>query len=482
MKFDAVVIGSGIGGLVCASYLSKAGIKVLVVEKHDRPGGYCSSFQRKGYHFDVGVHYLGGIKKGVLGRILKELELEDEIVFKQFDPVDKIVMPENITYIRANPKDTIGDFKKSFPLEIKSIERFFKFIMQEDVMEIYKKTKNLTFKGLLDEFFSDFKLKATMGVLLGNIGTSYSETPAFTGVVLYRQYILDPGYYPKGGMQAFPEVLVRHIEKNGGELRFSRKIVKIHTKDNKVKEVEMDNGEVIKADIVVSNADATQTFLELLDVKSKELTATEKLIPSPSLFLLYLGLDKSIRTILDNEYNIWYFSTYQIDKIHSDIKKNLLQDRLPWVVSSFPSLHDVSNKSADIAAMLLILAPFETPEFWGAFREALCEKMLDKISELVPNFNKYVKFKISATPRTLHKYTLNRNGSFVGWLSSVNQTKSHLLPQSASIHGLYLVGTWCTLGYPGQGGIPNVAASGRRGAMLALSDIGRAWDFENITL
>ncbi len=122
-KFDTVIIGAGIGGLVAGCYLSKAGLKVLIVEQHYKPGGYCTSFERNGYDFDVGVHYFGGIKKGILGKIFKELNLISMIKLHQFDPTDKLVLPDNITFVRANANDTIKEFKISFPKEKNNIER-----------------------------------------------------------------------------------------------------------------------------------------------------------------------------------------------------------------------------------------------------------------------------------------------------------------------------------------------------------------------
>ncbi len=80
-KYDVVIIGAGIGGLVCGCYLAKAGLKVLIVEQHYKPGGYCTSFERGGYTFDVGVHYLGSCRErdGVIYNILQDLSLLNKI-------------------------------------------------------------------------------------------------------------------------------------------------------------------------------------------------------------------------------------------------------------------------------------------------------------------------------------------------------------------------------------------------------------------
>ena len=128
-KYDVVIIGAGIGGLVCGCYLAKAGLKVLICEQHSIPGGYCTSFSRKGYRFDSAVHYMGGINRGSFKGILNELGLENDIRFIQNDPTDKIILKNSTTYIRANPHDTIKEFKKSFPHESVNIVNFFEFLI-----------------------------------------------------------------------------------------------------------------------------------------------------------------------------------------------------------------------------------------------------------------------------------------------------------------------------------------------------------------
>src|SRR4030042_957733 len=160
-KYDVVIIGAGVGGLVCGCYLAKEGLRVLIVEQHDKPGGYCTSFQRKGYEFDVGVHYLGGLKKGILGKTLKELDLERRIEFIQFNPTDKIVLPNNTTYISSDPFETIVNFKKSFPRNSIQIDSFFKFIMEQNLSVLGKKAKLMSFEQLLNEFFDSLEIKST---------------------------------------------------------------------------------------------------------------------------------------------------------------------------------------------------------------------------------------------------------------------------------------------------------------------------------
>ena len=93
--YDAVIIGAGIGGLVCGCYLAKAGLKTLIVEKNAQPGGYCTSFMKSGYSFDACGHMLSGLRNGGnISRVLMELNLDKRIKITRFDPQDIIITPD----------------------------------------------------------------------------------------------------------------------------------------------------------------------------------------------------------------------------------------------------------------------------------------------------------------------------------------------------------------------------------------------------
>lgn len=473
-KYDAIIIGAGIAGLTCGCYLAKQGLKVLILEKQDKPGGYCSSFQKGPYLFDAGVHYLGGIKTGLLGKIFDELEVNRRLHITQFDPADKIVLPDNIVYIRANPQDTIREFMKSFPQEKHNIETFFKFILELNFLDIFTRVKKLSFQQLLDKYFSCTKLKTALCLLLNNIGIPANKITALTALALFKEFILDPGYYPGQSMQSLPDTLADIFQHHGGRLFLSRKVDRIITEAGKVKAVTAGQ-ETIMADIVISNADATKTFQKLLDTKQcREAFTVNNLTPSVSVFALYLGLKKS-DTLIKETCNIWYFSTYDLEQFYSSLKKSILQKYLPGLMISFPSTHrDIKNTPGCVTA--LISAPYESKQFWDKQRDILTEKMLDKINELVPDIKQYIDMKVNATPRTFEKYTANKNGAIYGWAPTMEQTVSSLLPQQTSVPGLFLTGHWCTKSI-GVGCISGAASMGRNAAKIILENKGYKWQY-----
>lgn len=324
-KYDVAIIGAGIGGLVCGCYLVKAGLRVLICEQHYEPGGCCTSFNRKGFIFDVGVHYLGSLREGgVLFNILKDLELLDRIKFITNDPTDRIITPDKTIFIRKDMLKTKEELISHFPKEKENINRFFDFITNKDFLYIYSKTKNLTFKQLLDNFFYDFKLKSILSILLGNLGLSPSQASALVSIVLYQEFILDGGYYPKGGIQVLPNLLVEYFKEIGGEILFSTKVKRIITINKKAIGIKIKDDKNIFSDFTVSNADATLTFKELLDCYCNENSTIDKLKVSSSAFILYLGLKKKIK-VEPIHFTTWFFSDYDIDSCYS---KNKIKDKI----------------------------------------------------------------------------------------------------------------------------------------------------------
>ncbi len=484
-KYDVVIIGAGIGGLVCGCYLAKAGLKVLIVEQQSKPGGYCTSFERDGYRFDVAVRYLASIKKGILRRILEELNLLRELKIIQSDPAEKIVMPKNTICIRANFFETKEDFKRNFSKETKRIEDFFRFIFKKDFSKIYPKIKKWPFEKVLNEFSFSYKLKSLINaIVLINTGLPIDKIAAVSGVILFRVYIKDPGYYPVGGIQCFADALANKFKYYNGKLFLNKKVERIICKNNKVRGVILcDDREEIQSRVVVSNIDASQLFKKILTFKSKESTILKKLKPSPSMFVVYTGINISskIKEVLKTISGSCYFFAYDMKK-QSSFEENIIKGNLNGLICEVPSLRDsFSLNKNNCAVIFAISAPYNSKKFWNSYKEELYKKMINKIQNLIFPIKKYLNVKIIATPVTFYKYTSNKKGAAFGWASTLNQIKISLLPPRTSIENLYLTGHWCTIGF-GQGGIPGVALSGRKTAELILTDIGKKWKYGLMTI
>jgi len=476
-KYDVVIIGAGIGGLVCGCYLAKAGLKVLIVEKNDKPGGYCTSFEMDGYRFDVGPHYLGGIKRGALGKILEELEVKDQIKFHQFDPTDKIVISDKITYIRVNFLDTLREFKKSFPKDKKDIESFFKFIMQPDFNVIYSKVKGKAFKEVLDEYFENKLLKQTLSILLGNMGTPPNKASALSSIILFKEFILDPGYYPVGGIQVFSDTLLHQFnEKKYTNIIFLKKATEVLVdRKNRVLGVLLDDGQLIHAKTVVYNGDATQLFKHLIKINCKEKKSIKNLLIAPSAFMLYLGIERGIESNLNP--CIWYVYKTQGDFILT--QKEIEEGKINFLLIFSPSFHDPLSKKNKFTLEIFTIVPYISKKFWEKREDIFSQSILEKIEKIWRINN--IKVIEKATPVNFYEHTFSQKGSIFGWMPTPMQSKISILPQNTSIYGLFITGHWCTMGSPVIG-VGGVALSGRRCAELMFPLFKKKWRYTKLSI
>jgi phytoene dehydrogenase-like protein len=467
-KYDAIIIGSGIGGLVCASYLVRSGLEVLILEQLDSVGGCCSSFERDGNMFDVGAHYLGGVESGYIGEILDELALKDAMNFLRFDPSEEIRFLDKRIVVRQNFLDTRDALIQEFPTEKLAIERFIAFLKERDVPYLYRQLYSLTFDNLLKEFFRDSDLRRFFSALtFCNKGLPADEIAAISAVIFLREYIFDSGYCPVGGMKQFPEILTRRFVESGGDIRLSTKVSRVALKYDRVAGVETTEG-FFESGMVVSNMDASKTFTTLLDVESKERKRLGALVASTSMFVVCLPIDCFAKSAVSEEEMAapsvgWFFSKDFGILSRNDVEA---QKELSWVLCSSTS----SNSDGGIQAMTSV--EYQPKKFWDEHKAALAGRLTAHVEKNYPHCRIDPGKKIVITPADYENYTSNYHGAAFGWRSTTEQLNSNLMPLRTSIPGLYLTGHWATFGM-GQGGVPGAAMCGKNTAKVLLTDLGK---------
>ena len=459
-NYDVAIVGAGIGGLVCGCNLAKRGLKVLICERHFQPGGYCTSFDRRGFRFDVGVHSLGSLREGgILFNILKDLELLDRIKFITSDLTDRIVTPDKTVCLMRDRNKTKEELIINFPREKENIDNFFSFILNDDFLYIYSKTRHVSFKQLLDSFFIDYKLKAVLSVPLISIGLPPARASALVTLVIYKEFIFDGGYYPQGGMQSLPNLLTARFKEYGGTLLLSTEVVKILTKNKKISGVKTIKGDVFNVKTVVSNADASLTFKKLLDCRAKEAKLVDKLKSSISAFVVYLGLNKEL-DFIPKHFTTGLFSTYDIDRCF-DGETIVKSPDLDYLFCIFSSRIDPTLAPQTKSALKIFTeVNFFNKNFWLTGKEALYQKIIRKVEVIIPGIEDAIEVKEIATPNTFYRYTLNKNGALFGWSALPTQVDKGVFPNQTSIENLYLTGHWVTNGI-GQSGIAVVALFGK---------------------
>ena len=465
-NYDVIVLGAGIAGLICGTFLAKSGMKVLIIEQHSIPGGYCTSFKRKGFIFDAAVHHIGGCGKwSVVGRCLKELDIN--INFLQLDPMDSINFPSFSIDIPAEIDDYVELLKDRFPSENENLSLFFKEFLglyratfsNKEKHQMIIKYQDLTFKEMLDSFFTDEQLKMVLSAQWGYIGSPPKEVSAIGMCQMLVNYLKDGAYFPVGGTQNFADAITQKFIDYGGHIMLSSRVIALHTDDNITKGVTTEKGKDFFADIIVSNIDPKQTFFSLMNKNAVEESYLHKINTmkeSVSFFLLYLGLDNKID--LKGLKRGFYHTSTNTDYTDND-----------WFYISVPTGVDSSlapdNKQI-ISVVVSLRDNYDNIEDWVAYKSKMKEYTISYLENYVPNVRNHIEIIDAATPKTLYRYTYNSKGAAYGWAVTVDQTWFNRLQHTTPFKNLFLTGHWTN---PGPG-ICAVVSSGWRVANVILNN------------
>jgi phytoene dehydrogenase-like protein len=245
--YDIIVIGSGIGGLVCATKLARHGLRVAVFEQHYKPGGYCTDFSRKGFRFDAAVHFIGGCQRGgIIGNILDDLGLTNDIEFVRVDPIFRVVTQEDDFRLPGDLNEFFNYLKLRFPAEQAGLENFAELIRNtwnetavlleapaEKTFSLSIKSQYVakiitqTFQAILDDHFSSSKLKALLSLFCTYGGLPPNRMSGMYMMAILGSYLCQGTYYPYGGSQEFANILVRGLTRSGGVLHLRKNVSKI---------------------------------------------------------------------------------------------------------------------------------------------------------------------------------------------------------------------------------------------------------------
>lgn len=472
-KYDVVIIGAGVGGLVCGCYLAKGGLKVLIVEQQPKVGGYCTSFIRNGMKFDSTVHSLCSLRRGGrLRKISDELNLSKYVNFARIDPSDIVITPDNKIVFRNEISLTIEELKKKFNNQKQNIDVFFNFIANANFATTYLRFKDKTFSDMLNDFFTDEKIKMVLSVLSWNMWISPSRLSALTAVFFFREFILDGGYYPTNGMQGFSDALAKVYTENGGKMLLSNLVGKVIVNNKKAEGVILNDNTRIESDFVISNADCKQTFFKLIgqeEVSKKFKTRLESLTMSKSAFIIYAILSKNIRSSIEKSSALWYCPSYKIEE-DNFLSEKKGKEFHKGLFCFFPSIFDKNKPNDKESVVILTGAEYNDEKYWNKNKDRFADQMIKSAAHLIPNLESLIKYKEIATPHTLNRFTLNSEGAVHGWESTVPQLRDTLVTCETHIKDLYLVGHW-VMQQIGQSGILTSANTGRIVAKKVLKNI-----------
>ena len=480
--YDVIVIGSGIGGLTNAALLSKMGKKVCVLEQHYTAGGFTHSYEREGYEWDVGVHYVGEVHKpwSTLRRVFDVIS-DGQLQWAEMDEVyDRIVIQDRVYDFKKGRENFRQMLIERFPDEqaaideymstilrvAKSAQKFFGGkIMPSAMAKAYLKVRPLivpkenlmTVREVLESLTSNQEL---IGVLTGQWG-DYGMVPAEASFIMHAtvvKHYWDGGCYPVGGSWKIADTIRPVIQASGGEAFTYAKVKEILIEKGRACGVVMDDGGIIRADAVVSNAGARNTYEKLLPVEQqKKFDYPKKLKtvkPSSAHLCLYVGIKGTAAELDIPRTNYWVYPSPHHEKNIDTYLENP-DAEFPMLYISFPSAKDPewdNNYPGKATVEVLTLGPYAWFEQWAgqiwnqrgaeydALKEKISQRLLDDLYKHMPQLRGKVDYYELSTPLSTEWFQLNDRGEIYGLDHDADRFKQDWLHSITPIKGLYMTG------------------------------------------
>lgn len=482
-NIDHIVIGSGIGGLTAATWLAKTGKKVVVFERHYVPGGFTHSFKRKkGFQWDVGVHYVGNVgKKGSL-RMLFDFITNHKLDWEFMGETYDIIKIGDDTY---EFKAGVDNFKKQlieyFPSEEKAINEYLMLITKASnlgsafffektfkpflsaslgwvIRKIYKKYSQKTTLEVLESLTTNKRLIAVLCAQCGNYGLTPKHS-SFAAHAIVINHFLEGGYYPIGGTDQLSHHILDNLTSHDGEIYVNAEVQKIVIENKKVKGIIV-NDQFIECPNVISNVGVDNTFNKLLSEKEREKCNfnLDSIAPSTGHMCLYVGLDQSDKALNLPKNNLWFHDNEEIDNTFDKINLENASSKFAYI--SFPSAKDSKweekhPNSSTIQALTVghydwfkayeKLPWMKRGKAYEELKTTFKNSMLEKLYELYPQIKGHVISTEVSSPLSTKHFSNYQHGEIYGLAHTPKRFTLPFLRPETKIKGLLLTGQDITI-------------------------------------
>jgi all-trans-retinol 13,14-reductase len=477
--FDAIVVGSGIGGLSTAAILARRrGMRVLVLERHYTAGGFTHTFERKGFEWDVGIHYVGQMtgRRGTMRRIFDYVTRGGLDWAPLPDVYDRILVGNRSFDLVAGPDRFVDGLSASFPSERRGIEGYLaqvkacaRAVGPYFAAKVLPPRVGSLLGGLLRRGFlrharrttgeviaSHVKDPVLRAVLAGQCG-DYGLPPglsSFGNHALVAAHYLHGAAYPVGGSSRIAATIVPVIEAAGGHVAISADVEEVVVEQGRVAGVRVAGGQVVRAPIVASDAGWAVTVGRLLPREWRErFPALAGIGPSLAHLSLYVGLRGTAEELGITGTNLWIYPDADIDGGFARFSRDL-EAPFPLVYLSFASAKDptfTSRFPGKATLEAVTMGPYAhfarfAETRWGHRGEAyedlkarLGQRLLEVIEAHVPAARGRVEAAELSTPLSTRHFAAHPHGEIYGLECTPRRFEADI-PVRTPLPGLFLTG------------------------------------------
>ena len=460
-KYDVVIVGSGLGGLISGCILSKEGYKVCVLEKHYQIGGCLQDFKRKDHLFDTGMHYIGSYDEGqVLNKLFKYFGIYDDIKVKKLeeDKFDIIHFGGKTVHYAQGVDNFKNTLIKQFPDEQQAIETYVaKLIEVENSIDIINLREVSLFNyDVIDsmainvyDYIASLTDNKDLQNALGGLNSLYAgekESASLYMHAIINMFYIKSAWRLIGGGGQIAKALRRVIESNNGEVRENSEVVKFKFEGKEISSVMLKNGKEVFANTFISNIHpvVTMKLLEPGHMRKAYVNRINALKNTVSTFSIYAVLKE--KTFKYENSNIYYYKVNNVWSLTDNVKEN-------WPLG-FMMYATESEKHKGYASSLTILSTmfYEDVAKWEnttvenrgdeykQMKKMKAEQLLDLVSDKYSNIRDSIDTYYTSTPLTYRDYTATVDGSMYGIAQDCNKPMESFLLPKTRVPNLFLTG------------------------------------------
>lgn len=473
------MIGAGLGGLTAAVRLARAGKSVILLERHNIPGGYATTFVRGEFEFDISLHALSGVgsqeKPGSTRTVLEQMGVADKIEFIKLPYLGRVLSGDVDVLVPVDWQGFEDAIISASPSGVDQIRALLAVIRQRFVdlypgqMTPNDSAVNSTYDGMtLAEVVDHFQLDRKARQVLLAISDYFGSSPLLQGFDAFAvgvgDYLEYGAYYIRGKSQALANALLETFKEHGGQVVFNNAVGSIQVVDGRVTGVTTERGDVFEVDAVFSNADPLTTC-QMASEGSVSRGYVQELGARPltmSIVGVYMAVNKTA-----DELGLVTSETF-ICEADDDEALALKHGFAPSGIEV--SCHDHTypgNSPSGTSTLTLVAASFAdqwlrlTPDQYFEAKRRYAEKILDTAERYFPGLREYcISIEVS-TPLTHMRFASTRGGAIYGFECGPGDDG---LGFRSPVRGLYYVGAW-SLG----GGYEPALMSGFLAAEAALA-------------